>query len=476
METLLIEPPQGELGNISRFFGSFGTSKAKFVWPPIELMSIAGYIRQFGIKPIIYDAGGTKKNLEETKKAVSELKPEVVIFSTSTTTIYSDLDIATLVKEISPKTLTVAVGSHVMALPEETLKLNKNLDVAIYNDDEEVVVKNLTESKKDLSEIKGICYRDSSGRIKRNPPQNITNNLDELGFPAHDLINKDLYYDFMTKDGNAPAFIMAQRGCINKCTFCNCPALYRYRERSIPHVIEELKWIKNLGYKEFKFINAGISYNPKWINALLDEMIKNNLNLSWWTNARADKLTDELLLKMKKAGCHTLAIGMESADPEILKNIGKNITPEQVKKAVFLIKRAGMKVAVYFIFGLPGETKETMKKSIKFAKSLPADFVTMGVAQPLPGTKFYDHMKEKKYLITDDWSKYDPVNLPVYEYPHLSKKEIYEATRSGYRQFYLRPSYILKKTLEIKSFKDFQTGLINFAALIRRYVLKNPAS
>jgi len=174
---------------------------------------------------------------------------------------------------------------------------------------------------------------------------------------------------------------------------------------------------------------------------------------------------------MKLAGCHTLAIGMESSDPTILKNVGKNITPEQVKTAVSLIKKSGLKVVVYFIFGLPGETKETMTRTIKFAKSLPADFVTMGVAQPLAGTKFYDYLKQNKLLLTDDWRKYDPVGLPVYEYPNLSRNEIYEASRRGYRQFYLRPSYIFKKIIEIRSFGDFKIGLKNFIALLKKYAL-----
>ncbi len=470
MKIVFIEPPQIEAGNISRFYGSFGTSKASFIWPPLELMSIAGYVRNFGLEPIIYDAGGLKKNYEDVKNFIIKEKPELVVFSTSTTTIYSDLRVATLAKEVSKNIVTAAVGTHVMAVPEETLKLNPDLDAAVYSDDEEIVIKNLALAKNNLSQVKGICFRDLEGQIKRNPPQEIINNLDELGFPAHDLVEKEIYHDFMMKK-NPLALVMAQRGCINRCLFCICPALYRYRERSVNHVIEELKWIKKMGYREFKFINAGISYNLKWVNSLLDEMIKENLNLSWWANARADKLTPELLEKMKKAGCHTLAIGLESADPTILKNVGKNINPEQIKEAVGLIKKLGLNVAVYFIFGLPGETKESIKKTIDFAKSLDADFVTMGVAQPLPGTGFYNYLKENKLLLTNDWKKYDPVQPPVYQYPGLTADEIYEASRRGYREFYLRPSYIFKKIVEIRSFGDFKIGLTNFIALIKKYVL-----
>lgn len=471
MKIALIEPPPSiNLGNISRFYGAFGTSKADFVWPPLELMSIAGYLDKFGAETVILDAGGLRKTPKDVRNFIEKEKPAMVVFSTSTTTIYSDVLMATYAKKVSKDIVTVAVGSHVMALPEEVLKLNQDLDVAVWNDDEEVIVKNLTESLGDLSKVQGICYRDSDGKIKKTPPQTINSNLDELGFPAHDKVPKDIYYDFMTKR-KPLALVMAQRGCINRCIYCICPELYRYRERTVGHIIEELKWIKELGYREFKFVNSGITYNLNWAHSLMDEIIKNKLELTWWTNVRADRLNQEILKKMKKAGCHTLAIGMETADPQILQNIGKNVTPKKVKEAVTMAKKIGFKTAVYFIFGLPGETKETMQKTINFAKSLGADFATMGVAQPLPGTKFFDYLNERGLLLTKDWSKYDPCQKPVYHYPNLTSEEIFETARSGYRQFYLRPGYMMARILQIRSFHDFKEGFKNFIALLKRYVL-----
>src|SRR3989344_2522233 len=447
MKIALIEPPPSiNLGNISRFYGAFGTSKADFVWPPLELMSIAGYLDKSGAETVILDAGGLRKRPEDVRNFIEKEKPAMVVFSTSTTTIDSDILTATFAKEVSKDIVTVAVGSHVMALPQEVLKLNRDLDVAVWNDDEEIIVKNLTESPRDFSKVKGICYRDRDGKIQKTLPQEITRNLDELGFPAHDKVQKDIYYDFMTRR-KPLALVMAQRGCINRCLYCICPELYGYRERTVGHIIEELKWIKDLGYKEFKFVNSGITYNLNWANNLMDEIIKNKLDLTGWTNARADRLNREILEKMKIAGCHTLAIGMETADEQILRNIGKNVTPEKVKEVVALAKKIGFKTAVYFIFGLPGETKETMQKTINFAKSLGADFVTMGVAQPLPGTRFFDYLNERGPLLTKDWSEYDPCQKPVYHYPDLTSEEIFETAKSGYRQFYLRPGYMANKIL-----------------------------
>src|SRR3989338_5112675 len=165
---LLIEPPHVSLGNISRFYGAFGTSKADFVWPPLELMSIAGYLDKFQIKNAIYDAGGLKKKYSDIQELIEKEKPEMIIFSTSTTAIYSDVLTAAKAKEISKDIITVAVGTFVMTLPEETLKLNRCIDVAVYSDDEEMVVKNLIESCGDFSQVKGICYRTKNGKIIKN--------------------------------------------------------------------------------------------------------------------------------------------------------------------------------------------------------------------------------------------------------------------------------------------------------------------
>jgi radical SAM superfamily enzyme YgiQ (UPF0313 family) len=173
---------------------------------------------------------------------------------------------------------------------------------------------------------------------------------------------------------------------------------------------------------------------------------------------------------MKKAGCHSIRIGLESTDPQILKNIGKNITKEDVRRTVYFIKKEGMEILLYLILGLPGETKRTMAETLKFAKSINVDYITLGIAQPYPGTPFYDYLSKNNYLKTRDWSLYDPMKAPVYEYPNLSSRDILQVHYSGLRSFYLRPAYILKKLLKIRSFQDFSVLFKNGMGFISRYV------
>ena len=148
----------------------------------------------------------------------------------------------------------------------------------------------------------------------------------------------------------------------------------------------------------------------------------------WWGDLAASSIgrDRQLLKKMKKAGCHQIGIGLESANLEILKNVKKGVTPDQVRRTSAMIKKEGMKLALFLLLGLPGETKKTMAETIKFAKSINVDYVTLGIAQPYPGTPFYDYLVKNNYLKTRDWSKYDPMQPPVYDYPNLSNPKIFQ--------------------------------------------------
>jgi len=184
----------------------------------------------------------------------------------------------------------------------------------------------------------------------------------------------------------------------------------------------------------------------------------------------------ELLKKMKKAGCHQIRMGLESANLGILKNIKKGVAPEQIRKAAAMIKKEGMKIVLFLLLGLPGETKETMQETIQFAKSINIDYVTLGIAQPFVGTPFYKYLTDNGYLRTREWNKYDPTELPVYDYPNLSAQEILDAHRNGLLSFYLRPSYILKQILQIRSLSDIRNNFNGFLGFFTRYILPNKKS
>ena len=385
-EVLLVEPPPAsDFGNM-RTLGSIGSSKADICWPPLDLMIISGFLEKNGISTFIFDASANRSTFDEIREVIAKKNPRLVVFTTSVTTIYNDLKVAEVAKSVSKDIFTAAFGSSVTALPEDTLDRNINLDFAVYSEPE-LVIFDLIKENYSPANILGLCYR-CNNRYMRNSPHPKCLNLDDFGFPTHDKIPIPLYRD-PTMRRSPMTLVMGQRGCINDCTYCPVP-LYQggLRQRSVEHVIEELQWIVELGIKEIRFFDCGLTNDIKWANHLFDEMIEHEIDLTWVCNTRADRISLELLKKMKEAGCHMINIGGESGDLEILKRVRKNITPEMVEEAVSAAKKVGINTAVFFMLGLPGETKETMKKTIAFAKRIDPDIVTFNIATPHTGTPY----------------------------------------------------------------------------------------
>ncbi len=470
---LLIEPPAvSKFGN-QRIFGGNGSNKSDFRKPPLDLMMISGYLRKEGFGNTIIDLNASRKTIDDMEAIIKRATPDIVFFSTSTCTIYKDLLVAKVAKEVDSSIITVALGTHVMALPEDTFKESQYLNIIIYSDEWEQVSLNIVRNISNLNNARGIFYRKPDGEIVKTGIQQPVADLDSFGFPSHDMLGNGLYRDPTTR--RAPkTMVMGQKSCINNCSFCCQPAFFGapgLKARSIPHFIEELKWVYELGFREVMFNDATLTADQEWATSLFEGMINDKIDLIWNCSTRAECVNNKLLELMKKAGCHTIALGMESVDPVVLKNVRKNISPGQIRDAVALIKKHGMDTIVFCVVGFPGETLESIEKTISFLKTLDTTFITLGIAVPVPGTDFYRYVEDNGYLLTKNWSLYDPMKKPVFSYPCLSDKEIAYFSSHGLRQFYLRPSYIFKRLCSTRSLSEFITYFKNFIGFFKRYVM-----
>jgi len=469
---LLVEPPAVSPFGNQRIFGGNGSNKSDFRKPPLDLMMISGYLRKEGFDNDLLDANASRRSLEEVKAHIGRNRSDVVFFSTSTCTIHKDVLVATAAKEVSSSILTVAVGTHGMALPEETLGLSEHLDVLIHSGEWEQAALNIVRNATDLGKARGIYYRNRSGEIVKTEGQPPLADIDVLGFPSHDKLEKEIYRDPVTKRF-PKTMVMGQKACINNCSFCCQPAFFGaplIRKRSIDHFLEELKWVHDLGFREVMFNDATITADRDWAARLFEGMVAKRIDLTWNCSTRADCVDAEILGLMKRAGCHTVAIGMESTDPAVLRNIRKNITPEQIRRAVSLIRRSGMDSIVFCVIGFPGETRQSVEETIRFLKTLDTSFITLGLAVPAPGTDFYRYVEENGYLQTKDWSRFDPLQKPVFSYPSLSAEEMMFYQSYGLRQFYLRPGYIMRRLLAIRSLTEAGSHFTNFIGFVNRYI------
>lgn len=466
MNVMFLNPPfRGAFNREVRFQA---VSPQKALHPPLMLGYGAAVCRENEHKVELIDAPASEVSEEETIQRIKEFKPGYVVMLTSTASVKSDGKLAARIsKETGTK--TVAVGVHASAMPEDTLK--RGFDI-VARGEYEYTVKELVEGKP-LSSVKGINFKRGKSVIANANREHIKN-LDELPFPARDLMPNEKYYSAIYK--NPFTFVLAGRGCPHQCIFCATPQVISgrgYRFRSPENIVQELEHIKsNFNLKSVLFNDDTLNVNKKHILELCNLMVDRNVNMPWAAYSRVDSVDEEIATAMKKAGCFLVKIGFESGCDEILLNMkkGARATTEQARKAAKLFKDAGIQVHGTFVFGMPGETHETIRKTIDFAKELDLDFVQFSVAQPYPGTEFYQIMKQKGYLNFKDWEDYlDDCGCikPIFSYPELSADEMEQWLKVAYREYYLRPGYIAKAIRQrLTNWELFKTSLRSARSLL----------
>ena len=381
-----------------------------------------------------------------------------------------------LAKQINSNCLTVVFGTHIMALTTETLEEAPKVDIGIYSNEWELVALDIVKNRNDITKARGIIYRDPQGKLIKTNPHPPLQHYDDLGYPAHDKLDPTIYAD-PTMRKPPKTMVQFSRSCVANCNFCCQPAFFgTVMNRSVDSIIGELKWVKGLGFNEVFINDATFTYDHDWNKEIFQRMIDEKIDLSWWCTTRSHCLDEELLSLMKQAGCHTIGVGFESADDQVLKNIKKGLRLDFIKNAVNMTREADIDILLFCVVGFLGETKESMYETIEFLKTLNASFITLGIAVPAPGTGFYHQMKEKGYLLHSKWDLYDPLKLPVYNYPDLSAEEIYDAAAYGLRKFYLRPSYILDRIKSVENPAQFYRYAKNFGGFIKRYIRPRKAT
>ena len=251
---------------------------------------------------------------------------------------------------------------------------------------------------------------------------------------------------------------MTSRGCPFSCTYCRSPIMWgrKLRKRSPDSVIGELKELKKINVNSIIFHADTFTVDRKWVLELCKKMVEEDLGIRWTTNSRADTVDPEMLRWMKLAGCWMIAYGFESGSQEVLDAVKKDLTIQQIKNAARWTHEAGIKNWGYFVIGLPGETKESIKETIRLAKELPLYGVNFSVGTPYPGTEFYKQASEQGWLTSTDWVDYDQNYSAVVSYDNLSSDEIIEGVRKAYKAWYLRPRQLINYILAVRSIRDIR--------------------
>ncbi len=455
---------------------------------PLGIACLSAYVREKGWGVGVLDCPALGIDSEEVYEIIKEKDPQIIAFSTTTYSLAKAVEMAKYIREKFPKKLTLLGGAHANVAGEDTANRYNFFDIIAYGLDGEYIILDVVSKYSEvdydrnkfinnidlLKSINGIIFKYKNKVIKNTPPKPV--DLDELPLPARDLFPIERYIPLPNQYKRLPLTNMVViRGCPYFCSFCD-QAGTGARRRSPENTVAEIKHcVEKYGVREISFWDDTMSYHRKWMKEFLERLIKEDLGVIWSCYAAVNTVDKEMLQLMKKAGCWNIFFGFETAVEELAKNMltnRKNRDFERMKQVADWAKGAGIEIRGAFMVGLPGETPELARQTIQNAIDIDPDYAQFAIACPFPGTKLAEEISQGKWgkFITQDFEEYHSFSVTWLPNGYKNVKELEDMLRYAYRKFYMRPSYIIKRILKIRSFEDILKYYRGGRALIKSWI------
>ncbi len=435
MKTLFLQPPS--LGGFDGGAGSRYQAKReiKSFWYPTWLAQPAALVE--GSRLI--DAPPAGLGMEPVLAAARE--HDMVVLHTSTPSFASDVKVAQALKDAKPSLLIGFVGAKVAVQPAESLQQGNCIDFVARNEFD-FTIKEIADGRA-LADVDGISFRNAAGSLVHNRDRAILEDMDQLPFVTEvykrDLRIEDYFIGYLQ---HPYISIYTGRGCKSRCTFCLWPQTvggHRYRTRSPAHVAAEIAAAQKMfpQVREFFFDDDTFTDDLPRAEAIARELGK--LGVTWSCNAKANVPRDTLKV-LKDNGLRLLLVGYESGNQQILHNIKKGMLIDVARRFTKDCHELGIKIHGTFILGLPGETKETIEQTIRFATEINPHTLQVSLAAPYPGTFLHKQALENGWLSAEHAELIDETGIQIapLDYPHLSHTEIFDSVEVFYKRFYFR--------------------------------------
>ena len=429
------------------------------VHPPIGLAVAAAAARNDGHEVALIDAYAERIDARETARRAREFGPDLIAFRMhSTYRFWQDIEFVRVVKEALGVPV-LAGGYHISCYPEESMQ-RPELDVAYQGHVGPDYTKLLRHLEKDPWSppppgIKGVVYRNRKGRVVARKPGPGPASLDELPFPARDLLKNDRYFQFVSQ--RKPFTIMVtSQGCPYRCTFC-VMGRERYYERSVGNVLAEIdECVKVHGIKEIDFFDPTFTANRRRTVELCRKLASRSYDLQWACRTRVDCVDPELLSIMREAGCRRIYLGIENVSPSVLEKIKKEISSDQAARAVQWSKDAGIQPLGFFMIGNPGDSPQTVRDMVRWAKAVKLDYVQFSRTIAKPFTDL--HFKLIEETGQDYWKDFvlgkEQAKALPRPWCEMSDQEIERLTNWAYRSFYFRPYIVWRRLKNLQSLEE----------------------
>jgi radical SAM superfamily enzyme YgiQ (UPF0313 family) len=445
-----------------------------FIPFPFPLAYTASFLESSGINVLLIDAIGEQISEAEYYRRIEAFQPQIIINEISTASYSTD---SAVIKKLRTATnaIIVVCGPHPSALPAETLKDCPEIDAVLIGEMEETALDFVTsfDERPAWNNIDGLAYRSVGGEIVVNRRRKLIEDIDRLPYP----MRKNLPLKKYCVAGFAPPvlFMYGSRGCTYLCNFCLWPqTMYgagNFRARKPAAVIEEIRSV----YSEYGpfgsiyFDDDTFNIGRKRMLEFAAAMKTLPFNIPWGCNARPELFDKEILAALAETGLFCIRIGIESGDPEILRRAKKNLDLNAVRRCIDSAHHAGISVHASYTVGLSGESWESVKRTIAFARSISPDSVAFTITTPYPGTSYHDEVVKNQFLQTRDWERYNCTDHAVFRTATLSPEEIVRAERYLMLKVYYSPSYIFRRFRYAASIKEIATlARKGFRLLIQR--------
>ena len=444
------------------FLNEFITKlKNKFVRiPVVQLVYAATVLKKEGFELLVIDAANESKSLADITPEIEKFQPDFVVMACSASCFIYERDaVAKKIKELCPRAKIIVEGEMINERPDYLLPY---FDVAILGEVEDTIVRVCRNEP--LDSIPDIAYNDN-GAVKKTPKANRLekDQLEELPFPDWSLFpyKKYRYYPMVSK---APlATIQASRGCPYGCGYCPYPVNQglKWRARDAKNIFDEIKNnYEKYGIKGFFFRDPLFSLNQKRVEDLCNLIIESKMNVGFVFETRPELLKKELIKLLSKAGCQCINFGVEDIDPEILKKINrKPIDPQQILDTIKECQKNGITTTCFFILGLPGSTRDTVKRTIDFSIKLMPNQVEYKIATPFPGTQLYEMAKHNKWIKNENFDTLGGYTASMELSPDLSQQYLEKQTGKAFRRFYFNWKYITREIFKGRIFTTIYYSL-----------------
>lgn len=405
----------------------------------LGLATMAARLEREGVGVFVVDGRGDCLDARQIISRIVEARPRIVGFTAMTHEVGRVAELARGVKESLPGIVTILGGPHASALPQETLLRHHGIDCVCVGEGEETLSELVSSSGQPACQgrITGLAFRSGEGSVSVNPRRDPSAGLATLPLPAWHLFRWTPYFPVLTA-----------RGCPHRCIFCARASGDRYRPRPLESVLEELDFLVRVhGAAFFCFEDECFSVDPDRTHRLLDEMLAKGLSrIPWSANLHAASVDRDLVDHMKKAGCVSVGVGVESGNDRILSRSGKGLTVEVAGSAVRTLKESGVFVRTFFILGHPRETWRTAMETIRFAVELNPDHASFGIMVPYPGTavaRLAAGGRAGYRLLSRDWADHDKYLGNALELDGLPRMSLELLQVLGYLLLYLENARVL---------------------------------